>query len=132
MQQVTVQPSAPFVRKELARAVPEDVQQLVRQWRQLQEEFGFPLKAYLKDARLSLAGDNRLMIVVPEGLCHDGVSTPDKKEEIENVLSQAIGKNVSVEIQKISVTENFERSYVDLTQVIHMEIETDNSEADEF
>ena len=132
MQQVTVQPSAPFVRKELDRAVPEDVQQLVRQWRQLQEEFGFPLKAYLKDARLSLAGDNRLMIVVPEGLCYDGVSTPDKKEEIENVLSQAIGKNISVEIQKISVTENFERSYVDLTQVIHMEIETDNSEADEF
>ena len=48
------------------------------------------------------------------------------------MLSQAIGKNVSVEIQKISVTENFERSYVDLTQVIHMEIETDNSEVDEF
>lgn len=132
VQQVSVQPSAPFVRKELDRAVPEDVQQLVRQWRQILEGFGFPLKGYLKDARLSLAGDNRLMIVVPEGVCYDGVSAPDKKEEIENLLSQAIGKNVSVEIQKISAAENFESSYVDLTQVIHMEIETDNSETDEF
>ena len=63
----------PTPRPELPNAVPEDVQQVVKNFRPIADEASGMLRNYLKKARLSLAGDNRLMIVMPDALGADFV-----------------------------------------------------------
>ena len=50
---------------ELPIAIPEDVQEVVKNFRAIADEASGMLRGYLKKARLSLGGDNRLMIVLP-------------------------------------------------------------------
>ena len=50
---------------ELPNAIPEDVQEVVKNFRAIADEASGMLRGYLKKARLSLGGDNRLMIVLP-------------------------------------------------------------------
>mgnify|MGYP000037289505 CR=1 FL=1 len=64
-------PAEPTPRPELPNAVPEDVQQVVKNFRPIADEASGMLRTYLKKARLSLAGDNRLMIVMPDALGAD-------------------------------------------------------------
>ena len=44
------------------------------------------LRTYLKKARLSLAGDNRLMIVMPDALGADFVGREDRRKELESLI----------------------------------------------
>lgn len=131
------QPTASFNKKELDRAIPEDVQRIVEQWRNLIPQFAQPLKNCLGSARLSLGADGRLMIVLPEGVNYDVAVKPERKAEIENVLSQAIQKDVTVDIQKIGAGDDFGSSYVDLMseeifKQIGIEVETAEDESEDF
>lgn len=83
-----------------------------------------PMKKYLKDARLSLGGDNRLLIVVEDGLASDYfLKQEENKNALERILSNIAGKEIEVTIQSIKSDRDFAQDYVDLSQIIHMEIE---------
>ena len=83
-----------------------------------------PMKLYLKKAKLSLGGDNRLMIVLEDGLASDYfLKQEGNKEELEKLLSEFAQKKVEVNMTVSRSDSDFEDSYVDLTQIIHMEIE---------
>ena len=56
---------------EVPKAIPEDVKQVVQKWAGIVGNAAAPLKLYLKNARLSLGGDNKLMMVVEDGLPYD-------------------------------------------------------------
>ncbi len=114
----------PTKRPELPKAIPEDVKELVARWPAVVGETSMPMKAYLKGARLSLGGDNKLMIVVQDGLASDYfLKQPENQKQLERILSETIQKEVEVQIKGIRPDRNFEESYVDLAQLIHMEIE---------
>ena len=82
------------------------------------------MKKYLKDARLSLGGDNRLLIVVEDGLASDYfLKQEENKNALERILSNIAGKEIEVTIQSIKSDRDFAQDYVDLSQIIHMEIE---------
>ncbi len=49
-------------------------------------------EAYLKKARLSLGGDNRLLIVLPDGLSASMVGREDHVQELEQLIEEKIGK----------------------------------------
>ena len=49
---------------QLPKAVPEDIQEIVRKWPAIVGNAENPMKMYLKNARLSLGGDNKLMVVL--------------------------------------------------------------------
>lgn len=111
-------------RPELPKAIPEDIRQIVAKWPSIVGNAENPLKMYLKTAKLSLGGDNRLMVVVEDGLVSDYFNQhPQNKEQLELLLSDFSGKEVEVNIQTVSGQREFEDNYVDLSQVIHMEIE---------
>ena len=57
------QPEAKPIKKELPKAIPEDVQQAVAAWNSILQELPGLMKGYLKSARLTLGGDNVLMVV---------------------------------------------------------------------
>lgn len=109
---------------ELPKAIPEDVKAIVAKWPAIVGSAENPMKMYLKGAKLSLGGDNRLMVVLEDGLASDYFNQhPQNKEQLELLLSDFSGKEIEVNIQTVNNEREFEETYVDLSRVIHMEIE---------
>ena len=80
------------------------------------------LRTYLKKARLSLAGDNRLMIVMSDALGADFVGREDRRKELESLIENRIGKKVEVEVRHVEEGRRFEDTFVDIEKKINMEI----------
>lgn len=115
-------------RAEFPLAIPEDVKRIVHSWPAIVGNTTMPLKAYLKTARLSLAGDNKLMLVVEDGLASDYlIKQPGNRELVEQQLSEFAQKKIEIIVQSVRDEREFEASYVDLSQVIHMEIEEEEN-----
>lgn len=112
----------PTPRPELPNAVPEDVQQVVKNFRPIADEASGMLRNYLKKARLSLAGDNRLMIVMPDALGADFVGREERRKELESLIENRIGKKVEVEVRHVEEGRRFEDTFVDIEKKINMEI----------
>ena len=85
------------------------------------------MKTYMKNARLSLGGDNRLQIVVPDGLASDYLKNQDNKEQLQRIIGAAVQKEIEIEVQAIGDSRDFEDAYIDLSQIIRMEIEVEEN-----
>ena len=122
--QVSAQGAQPQTRVALPKAVPEDVQQVVKRWGEIVQRTGQPMRTYLSGSKLSLGGDNRLLIVISDGLNSDYFTAhPENMELLKNCISDAIGKEIEAEVKPLQKEQNFAASYVDLSQIIHMDIE---------
>ena len=76
--------AAPVPRAELPKAVPDDVKQIVGGWAGFCGNAPQPMKSYLKGARLSLGGENRLLLVLEDGLASDYfLKEPANREALE-------------------------------------------------
>lgn len=108
----------------LEKAVPQEIQEIVRQWPAIVGSAENPMKMYLKGAGLSLGGDNRLIVALEDGIGSDYFTQYEgHKEQLERLISEFIQKEVSVNIEVVRGRQDFEDHYVDLSQVIQMEIE---------
>ena len=109
---------------ELPKAIPDDIKQIVTKWSAIVGQATQPMKNYLKAAKLSLGGDNKLQVVVEDGISSDYfLQNLKNKELLEEIISDYIGKQVEVTIQSYQTQREFQNNYVDLSQIIHMEIE---------
>ncbi len=108
---------------EVPKAISEDIKQVVQKWPGIVGNAEMPLKLYLKNARLSLGGDNKLMMVVEDGVHYDYLKQEGCKEQVERLIEDYIEKSVEVTIQALDSRKQFEHSYIDLTKVINIEIE---------
>ncbi len=119
-------PAAPQKRPELPKAIPEDVKEIVGNWPTIVGNTDNPMRIYLKNASLSLGGDNKLMVVLEDGTPSDYFTEhPDNKAQLEAVIADFLGKEVEVTIQSVRSRQEFKESYVDLSQIIHMDIEVE-------
>ena len=107
---------------ELPNAIPEDVQEVVKNFRAIADEASGMLRGYLKKARLSLGGDNRLMIVLPDSLSASVVGREDHVAELEDLIEKKIEKKVSVEVRHVEEGSHFEDTFVDIEKKINMKI----------
>ncbi|MBQ7956026.1 MAG: DNA polymerase III subunit gamma/tau [Lachnospiraceae bacterium] len=115
---------APKVRPEMPKAIPEEVQTIVSKWPAIVGSAENPMKKYMQSAKLSLGGDNRLMLVLEDGIASDYFTrNENNKQQLEYLVSDFIGKEVEVNIQVVGSEREFETSYIDLTQIIQMDIE---------
>lgn len=125
----TTQASAVKERPTLPKAIPEDVQAAVDKWSMIVGQASMPMKQYIRNAGLSLGGDNKLMIVVEDGLASDYfLKQEGHKEILEQMISGAIGKEIDVTIQSVPDRDAFVQNYADLSQVIHMDIDIEEEE----
>ena len=114
-------------RPPLPKAIPEDVRTAVERWQQIVGQTSMPMRQYLKNAGLSLGGDNKLMVVVKDGLAADYFMKQEGHTELlTQLVSQAVGKEIEVTIRSVPDRETFVQNYVDLAQVIHMDIEIED------
>lgn len=113
-------------RPELPKAIPEDIQQVVKNFRSVADETMPPLKTCLKRAKLSLGGDNRLLIVFQDSMDCALAGKPEHVEELQWRIEERIGKAVEVEIRHVEEGRHFEDTFVDIEKLIHMEIIVEN------
>lgn len=115
-------PQESRTKPELPKAIPEDVKEVVQNFRSIADEASGLLRTFLKKARLSLGGDNRLLIVMPGNLEADVVGSEEHKSELEMLIENRIGKKVEVEVRHVEEGRHFEDTFVDIEQKINMEI----------
>ena len=94
----------------------------MKNFRSIADEVSAPVSTYLKRTRLSLGGDNRLLIVLPDSMGVSIVGREDHKQELESLIEQRIGKKVEVEVRQVEEGRHFEDTFVDIEKNINMEI----------
>ena len=113
------------VKKEVPLAIPDDVKEVVKNFRSIAEDVSAPASIYLKKARLSLGGENRLLIVLPDSMGASVVGREDHKEELESLIEQRIGKKVEIDVRQVEEGRRFEDTFIDIEALgdkINMEI----------
>jgi len=116
-----------LVKKELPKALPEEIKDIVSKWPAIVMTAENLLKTQLKHAKLSLSTDDKLLLVVEEGIASDYFSLDGKKQEVEKLISDYMQRQVEVTIQSISPNRDFSDEYVDLSQFIMTEVDIDDS-----
>ncbi|RKM54614.1 DNA polymerase III subunit gamma/tau [Butyrivibrio sp. X503] len=117
----------PKVKKVLDRAVPEDIQKLVKEWPRILARMDNPMKTYMQRARLSLGNNDCLQIVFDNKQLADKYAAGQSSEDLQDVFDQAIGKHVEFETRFLEQQQSFEENYVNL-QAINFDIVTEDEE----
>lgn len=107
---------------ELPTALTEDVKAAVKDFRRLTGEASPMLRTYLKKARLSAGEGSRLMIVLPDAVSAGVVGSEEHKQEIKDLIESKIGKQIDIEVRQVEEGRRFEDSFVDIENLINMEI----------
>lgn len=113
-------------KRELPKALPEEIKDIVSKWPAIVATADGFLKNQLKHARLSLSTDDKLLLIVEDGISSDYFSLDGKKQEVDTLISNYMQKEVEVTIQSISPNREFSDEYVDLSQFIMTEIEEED------
>lgn len=117
----------PKVKKVLDRAVPEDIQKLVKEWPRILARMENPMRTFMQRARLSLGNNDLLQIVFDNKQLSDKYAGGQSAEDLQNVLDQAAGKHVEYETRFLEQQQTFEENYVNL-QAINFDIVTEDEE----
>ena len=119
---VQAKPAAPKPKPILSKAVPEDVKRVVSDWKSIIRDISGMTRNYLRQTRLSLGGDNRLMIVFEDEAAYDFVNRGLQRQELADAITSKIGKAVELEMRLLDRGRAFEDSFVDIEKIVNMEI----------
>ena len=111
---------------EMPKAIPDDIRQIVKNWRSVILELPGLMRSYLKSAHLSLGGENKLMLVFDDDMAYTYIGEGTHKQEIEELISRQIGRTIELQIRENESGRPFEESYVDLEKIVHMDIEIED------
>ena len=111
---------------ELPKALTADIKKLVSMWPGVIAEMPGVIRPYLKMAKLTAREDDKLLIIVQDTLARDFLNKEMQKAAITKVIDERIGSHVEYKILMMEKNEKFQENYVDLSKVIHMEIEIED------
>lgn len=111
----------------LPKAIPADIEKFVSNWPSILAHIPMPMRSYLKNARLSLGEDEKLLVIVNDGLASDYlIKQSENRVHLERLLSEQMGKEIPLEIRSLPDNRPFETTYIDLSEIIKMEIEIED------
>ena len=115
-------PQKPKEPAQMPKAIPDDIRQVVKNWSSIVRELPGVTATYLRSAHLSLGGENKLMLVFDDDLAYTYVTEERRRTEITERISNRIGKEIEVVMQSNDSGRPFEENYIDLEQIVHMDI----------
>ena len=119
-------PQKPKEPAQMPKAIPDDIRQVVKNWSSIVRELPGVTATYLRSAHLSLGGENKLMLVFDDDLAYTYVTEERRRTEITERISNRIGKEIEVVMQSNDSGRPFEENYIDLEQIVHMDIEVED------
>ncbi len=117
---------------ELPKALPEEIQMVVENWHHIIHSASGMVQTFLKNVKLSIAGTDTLLIVFKDGLSYEYFQREEHKEELRQLVSNQIQRQVNLEIRLLAEGRKFEQDYADIEQCIHMEVTIEDDEQEEF
>lgn len=105
------------------KALPEDVQAIVKNWHGIVNQLHPLIRTYLKDARLKALGDNKLGIIAATSTGEDFLKEYRHVQEILAMIQKNTGKEVELLIASAETDPHTDVGAIDIEQVINMEIE---------
>ena len=109
-------------KKELPKALHEDVQEVVKNFRMIANQTSGMLRGYLKQARLSVGNQNQLLLVFQDEVSASFVGSDVHKKELEQLITEKVGKTVMIEVSHVETGRRFEDSFVDIEKMIQMDL----------
>lgn len=109
-------------RPELPKAVPEDIQHLVKNWNLVLGDLSGLVRNYLKMAHLSLGSGNTLLIVLEDTVAVAFLNKEEYLKEIREAIEKNTGKQVEIDITANETGQPFGEVYADLEELIQMDI----------
>ncbi len=113
----------PQHKPQLPKAIPQDLRQIVQNWQTIAASMPGIIRTYIRKARLSMGNEEQLLIVMDDPIGAEMLAQEEYLQEIKEIISGYIGKEVSIEIRVNETKETSNDTYVDLAEVIHMNIE---------
>ena len=117
----------------LPEAVPDDVRDIVRNWKKYIGQLPPGLtRVSLLGADLSLGEEGQLVIVFNNYVTAEHFIRDERyRNRLETWLARRSGKRVRIEYKSLDKGHKFTDNYVDLRSVIRMEIEEENDPENE-
>ena len=103
--------------KKLDRAVPNDIKAIVNSWGRMINNIPQPDKSYLKNARLSMDNDDKLLIVVDNKTLAEHYHEEMYYNSLKSFFAEQIGKEVDFEVRYLEREKRFEENYIDLKAI---------------
>ncbi|MBR5578631.1 MAG: DNA polymerase III subunit gamma/tau [Lachnospiraceae bacterium] len=112
------------IKKELPKAIPEEIKEVVQKWQGIIQNAHMPMRQYLKTSRLSMGENQKLVLVVEDGVSSDYfVRNEENKEAVIRLIEDYIERKVELDIRVLQYNTSFEENYIDLAKIINIEIE---------
>lgn len=117
----------PEVRKEYPKAIPEDVKEVVKNWKSIISEMGGLVKSFLEKAVLSLGQGSELLLVYDDENAYTYLNENRAEciTSLQRLIEDRVGKTVEITIKKNETGMAAQDSVVDL-RAINMEIEEED------
>ena len=121
-------PTAPAPKKELPKAIPEDIEAVIKNWKSIISEMGGTTKVYLNKAVPTLGPASELQLVYDDENAYTFLSSnrAECMDILSNLIENRIGKKVEVVVKKNETGYSAKDSVPDLRDLIHFEIEEEN------
>jgi DNA polymerase-3 subunit gamma/tau len=112
---------------QLEKALPDDLQMVVKNWKVIINKASGSMKPMLTNARLSVGNDNQLLLVFTEAVDKDFVDKEEHIEELQTVIRNEIRKEVRIFTKLIDNSKEKQDDFPDLTKIIkNIEVEYEN------
>ena len=102
----------------IPKAIPEDIQTIIREWHQVVAMAEPMTRPYLNMAKLSMGQEGQLLLCYSEHWQYQQVDVPDKRDELYRLFTSYVGKEVSFEFREYSGEKPFDSVYPDLSKYI--------------
>ncbi len=112
----------PAKKAPLPAAVPEDIRKVVAGWNHIVNQIGQPMKTYLREARLSIDNENKLLLATADSTHYDWLSLGNHMEELKDCISNIIGKEIDLQLREAADAEEMDEKYPDLG-LLNIEVE---------
>lgn len=109
---------------EIPTAIPEDLKQIAKSWKQIILKMPGPIMATIKDAKPSIGSDNNLLLLFSEQVDKDFIDKEGHLQEISDVIAKVTGKKVTIQTKLVNQKGDSMNGLPDLTKIIkNIEIE---------
>jgi len=120
--------SVPAEKPQLPKAIPEDIQQVIKNWKSILSEIGAITKTYLAKAVPSLGNSGELLLVLDDenAYAYLNENRSDCITNLKEVIAKRIGKEIEITVRKNENGLSAKESVPDLRDLIQFDIEEEN------
>ena len=113
---------------QLPKAIPEDIQQVIKNWKSILSEIGAITKTYLAKAVPSLGGSGELLLVLDDenAYAYLNENRSDCITNLKEVIAKRIGKEIEIDVRKNENGLSAKETVPDLRDLIQFDIEEEN------